>query len=342
MCVPGQGEEEGDAGRFPVEEDAVLGLAVLVEPLSMIAENGNDGVSAIVAERCEQLPDAVVGHGDLPVVVVGKGEAPPEGGWSPRSVGIEEVDPEEERSVVPVREPGDGTFGRPWSRTLIEEFVVVCFEALGDSELRVEHVCADERGGLIAGVLGHLCEGDGFGADPVAPIVPHSVAERILAGEDRGVGRKRYGDRSQSVLEENAPAREFVQVGGVGRLVAIAADSVCAGGVEGDEEQVRTLRFSAATENGRRQRGGREVEMRGPDARRPTPGRGLGRHSAMCGAYGENSLRPSAAIRSGVAIECTGAGSDVPEVGSRYWEGSMRPSVRWKKSSRPVLAEYTP
>ena len=199
-----------------VEQQTVLELDVIAEPLSMIGEQADDGVvvEAAFAQRRDQLTDERVGVAHLAVVGVLTDLV--EGGR--RQVGrmrLEEVDEEEKRSrivrrtververgcngrfTVPLRE---GPARAPLPRG---QRIVVVLEALSDPGRSVQHGRGDGADRAVTGGRKSLGQRLGAIGKGEAEIVAHAVVERQRAGQDRGVRRQCQRIVRVGALEEH-------------------------------------------------------------------------------------------------------------------------------------------
>ena len=116
-------------------------------------------------------------------------------------MGLEEVDPQEERRVARLVEPLEGVLDglSPIALHLADidprlvgvelEVVVVAIEAAADAPARIENEGTDEARRLPPCPGQDLGKGGNLLVEVVAHVLPHSVVGRVGAGHDRAVGR---------------------------------------------------------------------------------------------------------------------------------------------------------
>ncbi len=259
-------DDQRDAHRRLVDEESVGHLAVLAQHLAVIGEHRHQRLPqpALSFECLEQPPDLGVGVGDLGVVGAvagGRETRPVRFRRLVGSVRVVQVHPGEERLIVSgisLAEPGQGLVdhlgARPLdgvhARCVLEpgevEVVEEAVEALADPPARVEHEGADEAAGAETRGGEQLGQGHGLFLEIEAAVVAHAVGRRVGAGHQRGVRRQGKRRHRRGAVEAQAARRQPVEVRGLGRGVAVAAQPVGAQGVEGHQEQVAGAGLSVA------------------------------------------------------------------------------------------------
>ena len=251
----GEPDDKGDANRGVVHEKTVEGLAVVLEPLPVIA--GDDDQRAIeesaTVESTPEVADERVGVGHLGVVRPSR-IARFEGLLRRvRIVGVVEVEPEKERAAGgPFVEPAHG--GRDGLRAVAPdrphvrpvrllqspqiEVVEVMVEAATDPPSAVEHEGAHEAAGGPSALAEQLGERGEAPVENGADVLADAVAGRVEAGQDRRVRREGQGHRARGVREADALFRERVDARCVDRFRAIARKTVGPEGVESDQDDV--------------------------------------------------------------------------------------------------------
>ena len=199
-------------------------------------------------ERSQQPAEAVVGVGDLGVVGVVRAAIAERGRRLVAGVGIEVMDPEEPaalpRLLQPAQRPGGGVGGvglaqhADHGQVAGREVVVVAVEAAVQAVAGVEDQGRDHRAGVEAAVLERGSQGRQVLGQAVGAVVAGAVADGVEAGEDRGVRRQGHRADGHALLEEHALGGQPVEVRRAGTGVAVGADAVGAGGVEGHQQQV--------------------------------------------------------------------------------------------------------
>ncbi len=282
---PRVAQEERHLDRRVVDEEGVGLLAVLAQALAVIGGHHDQGVVelALVAQLVEHLPHRPVQHRDLGVVD-GRRAQPLGGRRGVGLVGVEEVHPEEEGAARPLLRPALEPAHRPRRRlrtgaradeeelrlVLRPQVVVIAVEALAQVVAAVEDQRRDDRLGAVAGPLQALGQGDRVVAQGKGAVVAHPVGRRIEAGQDRRVRGEGDGRGAHRIGAAHPLGRQAVDRRRPRELEAVATEAVGAGGVEGDEEEVRPRAASAARGGGereRRERDGQE-ETAGPAPRR--------------------------------------------------------------------------
>ena len=305
--APGELHEERHLERLAVEEDAVLVLAVLPEPLAVVGEEDDEAL-LVEAERLQpvdQLAHDGVRRGDL--AVVGLGVPAPEGlGRLVGAVRLVDVEEREEGRVLlrldpalvaRLRAPGRWTrfIGRPAFVGL--DGVVPEVEAAGDAARPLEDDARDGGPGGVALPLQELGEGRRPRRAGSRRCRGHR-ASRERPREDRGVRRK--GERHVAVrpLEEDRVVPEGRERGRLDPAVAVEGEPVGAERVDADEDDGRAREAEARRPavSGRSQRGARS------DGRE---GRRFGSSSSLSG--GEISI-PARAGKKRAPVEDRGPG----------------------------------
>ena len=251
----GRAEDEGNAGRCLVDEEAVAGLPVFAEALAMVADRDDDRVSGpvVVIEPLEEAADLGVHVGDLAevgTVPVALGPRLRRFVWRVRVV---VVDPGEEARIgglVEPRQRGVGYLaGRPLD--LVErhahgvvdvEVVEVVVEALGDPPLRVEHERRHEAAGAQPLVAQDLGQDDVLVVEVEAAVVPNPVRGRILPGEDRRVRRQRQRRHRLRLLEQHPLSRQPIQMRRLDIPEPIGPDPVRPRRVQRDQQHAQIIR----------------------------------------------------------------------------------------------------
>ncbi len=133
----------------------------------------------------------------------------------------------------------------------------------------MQHFGAEEGGGAEALVLQCLRQAEIRLVHQPFVVGVHSVVRRVAAGEDGGMGGDGERHRGEGLPEEHSPAGQAIDVRGHGLFIAVAAETVSPGGVEGDQQQVRSGSFSGWCCRGgglfRPGRTGREQQHSGED-----------------------------------------------------------------------------
>jgi hypothetical protein len=230
-------------------------LPVIAEPLAVVGEHRHDRAveDSLLLQVVEQDAEPVVGVGDLggvarPVVAL-HGER--EGGVVGR-VRVEEMDPEEERSVAALTvDPGPGGGDRLRRASLGEMDAALGLAALGvlvvieprvEPESRVERRPADERRGPVPGVpqqLGERRETPPLAVGQASPqVVAETVAHRLEAREHAGVRGEGQRTRCRRGVEADPARREAIDPGRRARRSSEARDVVSPQRVHGDQDQV--------------------------------------------------------------------------------------------------------
>ena len=179
-------------------------------------------------------------------------------------VRVVEVQPQEE-GLVPARvEPGERARDDLLRRTAGAQVLldvgrrgrrVVVLEALVEPELGREHDGGDEGGAGVALLARALRQRLRRGRETRLAVAAQRVAQRIEAGEQRGVrrqGQRRHGAR---VLEHDALARQTVEVRRQPLRAAVAAERLRVGRVEREQHERRPLLARAGTQRERQQHG---------------------------------------------------------------------------------------
>ena len=160
------------------------------------------------------------------------------------------MDPDEEGGVAAgiLVEPGferlEDLFGPAFGVGRFErrvglEVVVIDVESAVQAEAGVDGERGREGGRLVAAALEDLGQGRRPRAEGVGSVVVDAVGVRIFAGHDRGVGRQGQGDLAVSLAEPDSAIGQDVQVGRPARGIAIAAEPVGPGRVQGDQDHVQ-------------------------------------------------------------------------------------------------------
>ena len=172
------------------------------------------------------------------------------GGRIVRQMGIEEMDPDEERSVAArvFVEPrlerlkhllgpalGVGRF----ERRVRLEIVVVDVEPAVQAEAGIHGEGRRESGRFIAAALEDLGQGRSSSPESVGSVVVDAVGIGIFAGHDRGVRRQGEGNLAVGLAEADSALGQDVQIGGPARGIPVAAKPVGPGRVQGDEDHVQ-------------------------------------------------------------------------------------------------------
>ena len=171
-------------------------------------------------------------------------------------VRVVEVDPQEERSRRPFRQPGQRA-GHDLAAASLHRRVAVFLTALdlearvvrvepaveagGEAAARVQDQRAYEGGGAVALRTQQVGEPRHVGGQRHAEVV-HAMELRIGADEDGSVRDRGDGGLGERLLEHRAIAREGVERGREPARRAEEAHAVGPGRVEGDEHDVRLLR----------------------------------------------------------------------------------------------------
>ena len=250
------GDDQRNAYRRVVDEEAVLLLAVFAQRFAVVAHDDNHGVrqAAAAGEKVDEPADLRVGGGDLSVVrpLERRRKARAIGlGRHVRAVRIVEMHPREKRLVAFAGQPGQRVVDHLAARALrrVEpgghfktrqiEVVVVVVESLRDAPPVVEDVGPDESARAIAVCLQHLGQRRDLVADVEAAVVAHAMEGRERAGEQRRVGRQRQRRDRFGLLEAQAPGGEGVDHGGGRGPVAVAPDVVGPQGVDAHQQDRR-------------------------------------------------------------------------------------------------------
>ena len=256
----GPSQDERHMSGGVVDEVAVEALAVLTQPLAMVAGENEEGLvqNTTTLEAFAQHADERVGIGHLAVVrVVGILGAEGLGGLV-GVVGLEEVDPQEEGRVPRLVEPLEGVLDGLSSIALhltdidrrlvgVEiKVVVVVIEAAANAPARIENEGTDEASRPPTRPGQDLGEGGNLLVEVVAHVLPHPVIGRVGTGHDRAVGRQREGHCGRSVRELHSFSNDCVDVRGRHLRRAIAGEAIAAERVDGHQNDVQAVRSSVA------------------------------------------------------------------------------------------------
>ena len=218
--------------------------------------------SVLLPQPAEQASHHLVGVGDLGevgLVRVARGEGL---GRVVGRVRIVEVDPGEEALRAHRFEPRERVRhhlvallldGAERDHLVLREIelVRVDVEALAEAPLALEHPGRDERSGREAALAQPLRERHLGVVEEEAAVVAHAVMGRDEPGEDRRVRRERERNGGGRVVEDDAVARERVDVRREVGAKAVAAQPIRAGRVERHDDQVQLAsRGSQAREAG--------------------------------------------------------------------------------------------
>ncbi len=244
--------------RLAIEQDAVLVLAVLAEPLAVVREEDDDRpvVDAEALQLVQQVADDPIGRGHLAVVLLGiaRGE-----GLRRLVGGVRLVDVEEEekgllrRGAQPVERQPQGLGPRPLEAAeaaagLELDAVLVEIEAGPQPVLPLEHIGRHRAARGIPLPFQDLRQErqlallDPRAVEVVADVVAHAVVGRLEAGQQGRVGRERERSRRIGVLEKDGVAPQGIDRRGLHTLVAIGRQVVGTQGVDGDDDDGRALR----------------------------------------------------------------------------------------------------
>ena len=251
-------QEEGDAKGVVVHEIAVARLAVAAQGLAVVAHHDDDGpvLDPLRPQPRKAAPHLLVGEGDLSVVEAAQAAPLVLRAEGLRglvgSVRVVQMDPREERPLLVDVEPREGgvhdLVGRslhgPQVQVLVlpeVEAVVVDVEALIEAPAPVQHERRDPGSRGVASLRKRL--GDrGLGrAQGRVAVDAHPVVGGVGAGHDRGVRRQRQRRGGRGLGEEHPAARQRVDVGGLDVGIAVGAQVIGAGRVQGDEQDVGLL-----------------------------------------------------------------------------------------------------
>ncbi len=241
------GDEQGDVQVGLVEEDAVAFLAVLAEGFTVVADD--DQQRFVFHSRTGQpfikAFDLRIHEGDFAVICRREFRW-----WAVRAVGVEKMDPAEERVFLVGVQPCDGAVGDDVGRTFpmqrlgfdgdVGHFVVVHVEAAVEPETRVKHEAGHKSGGPVALLLEDGGECEVCGAEGGLIVDSDSEFSRLATCHHRAVRWQSQWYLGECVFEKRAASGNRIEGGGPGGLVAVATDAVSSCGIQRDEKDVMT------------------------------------------------------------------------------------------------------
>ena len=148
-------------------------------------------------------------------------------------------------------------------RAAAVQTIVIELEAGVQAEAGVQDEGSDEGGGAVAGGRERAGERGLGPIETEGAVVAHTVARRIQAAHDRGMGRQRHRHVGMDRLEPPSFAREPIERRREAAAASVGADVIGAQRVDGDQQHV------GAAQRGRRNRFARRRT-------RATAGRGGG------------------------------------------------------------------
>ena len=288
-----QPHDQRHPSRAVVDEEAVEVLAVVAEPFPVVGCDHQKGPleQASGLERLAQSSDQAVRVGDLRVVGPLRIARRERLGRLVGVVRLEQVQPQEERRARHLVEPGLGLPDRlrpptldgrqiQHARILDLELVVVAVEAPVDPPPPVQDEGADEASGAAARggeILGQRRQPL---VQRIADVLADTVNRGVDAGHDRAVRGESEGHRRHRVLEQDALAREPVEMRRLDLCVAVAAQTVGAQRIDRHQDDVPGL-------------GGQVADGFGPGRNRGWP---VGRFTGVgrCGAFRNRGRLPLA------------------------------------------------
>jgi hypothetical protein len=251
VVAPGRADDEGDVLGRVVDEEGVRALPVVAEALPVI---GHEHEYRAVPDALRLEPGHEPSHhlvrvGDLPEVGLSGVELVEGSRRLVGSVRVVEVDPGEETAGLHGLQPREGEIhdlvallldGAEVDDLVLREVeaVGVVVEPLVEAPARVEHPRADERSRRPARLLQPLRERHRLCLEEEAAVVADAVMGRNEAGEDRGVRGQGHRGGGGRLLEDDALARDGVDVRRLDAREAVAAEAVGAQRVERDEDEV--------------------------------------------------------------------------------------------------------
>jgi len=198
------GDHERHVHRGLVDQVAVQRLAVVAQPLAVVADEDDRGRRLHeLLEGRDEAAQLLVHRGDFSQV---RGGGKLTGIRFRRCVGvmwIEVVHPEEERLRGRLGQKCQGGLGRlPRAPFLLPPAhpIVVTLEAASETEAARKGERRDERGGAVARVL-QLLRHEGVRRGQRAPVLVHLVTGRVQPGHHRDVRGQRLGHRGVRLAE---------------------------------------------------------------------------------------------------------------------------------------------
>ena len=212
LALPGRAgsfDDERNPHGGVIEEHAVTRLAVLPQTLSVIA--GEDEKRPIVEPMPFQIPDQVadqrVDVGHLAIVGASPVTAPEGLGSTIRGMGIEEVDPGKESTVIlgrhPLQRPAHHFPAPPLGRTLFRK-IPIEVESLIQTGAGIEDRGADEGGRPISLGPEPLGQRQMLRLQAESGLVPDSRMVGKRSGQKGAVGRERERRLGDDLLEQDA------------------------------------------------------------------------------------------------------------------------------------------
>lgn len=243
--------------RGLVEKKAMGQLAMLAQAFAVVGGHGHHGLvrEALALQLFQQAAHLRVHLRDLAVVGTAGMARRPGRRRHVGSVGVVEMDPEEERpGVVLQAEPGERPVHHVAPRPLrlqgdagvgiAGDLVVIHLEALVEPEAAVEHEGADEGARAVPLLGKHGRQGALVRRVGAEAVVAQPMVGRQQAGEDAGVGRQGQRHLGRRAGEADALGRQAVQPGGYGVAVSIAAQVVGPYRVQGHQDEVGVPRLA--------------------------------------------------------------------------------------------------
>ncbi len=306
------GEDERHAQGGVVDEELVFVLAVVPEALAVVGRDDDEGVQGLarLLQPLEKPSDLRVGVGHLAVVGYRPEALPPGGRGVVRRVGVEDVDPGEERPVAGGSQPRQRRVhdrGRAAGAALqaqspsgrAAEGVVEDVEAPIEPRVAGYRVGPDEPARRVAGLSEQCGQGRVGRVEGRREVVADPVLVGLPSREDRDVGRACLGYLDDGVLDEDALRGEAVHVRRLGRPVPVGPDAVRPQRVDGHEEEIRLWRGGAGRSAARCAEGQ-------PDA-------GRGRDDDK--GHGESASAHSTIMPTGEGARETAPGAKAPGAG---------------------------
>ncbi len=246
------GQDQGNAERRVIDKNAVGGLAMLSEGFAVVrGQNDERSVQRPGSfEAGEKPSQGGIGVSDLAVVF----PAPISRGIRRRrlvrGMGIEIMDPSEERRGALLPEPGRGR-GVDIVRLAFDEgqiargipaavMIVIDLEAAVEPEARIEGERPDERPRAVASLPQDLGQRPASGLQALA-VVARPVRRRIRPGHDRGVGRQGQRGRRERPGKKRPAPGQAVDMGRFDAPIPVSAEMIGPKRVDRDEEDVRPI-----------------------------------------------------------------------------------------------------
>ncbi len=286
LRLVGHLDDERHVHGVVVEEDAVLFLAVVAEPFTVIRheEDRRLPVQLLALERVQQPADHLVVVRHLLVV---RGEAGERRPLHVRAVHVVQVQEQEEARRALAVEP---LLGRRFRVGAVAPDVahrrarrgrghvgVEEVEPLADARVGAQHERRHDAAGGEPALVEQAGQRLGVRLQDETEVVADAVLEGELAGQHRGVRRQRLRRLRVGVIEHDAVVREGVDVRGVAVRVAVDRKVIGPQRVDGDEDDRPADRGGGARVAPARRRGDDHTDGDEADDERDTPGAARGR-----------------------------------------------------------------